>query len=139
MGAAAKVLMFGLVGLMAVVVFVPGVRQSFTRMFSNSETIIVPSSPRSSSGSSPAQTDVSLDPATGQELRLITLLGYDAIPAILDPEFLDAEQAQLEFRPEEQVLGLSINGDNRAYSIPMLSRHEIVNDVVGGVPVAVTW
>lgn len=139
MGIVVKVLMFGLVGLMAVVIFVPGVRQAFTRMLSNSETIVVPSSPSSSSSVNRAQTDLSLDPATGQELKLITLLGYDAIPAILDPEFLDAEQAQFEFRPDEQVLGLSINGDNRAYSIPMLSRHEIVNDVVGGVPVAVTW
>ena len=39
----------------------------------------------------------------------------------------------------EQVQGLSVNGDNRAYPIRMLSRHEIVNDVVGGEPVAVTW
>ncbi len=42
-------------------------------------------------------------------------------------------------RPEELVLGLSINGDHRAYSLPFLSSHEIVNDTVGGVPVAVTW
>ena len=139
MGAVTKTSMFGLVGLMAVVVFVPEARQSFTRMFSNSETIVVPSSTRSSSSSNGTQTDVSLDPATGQELRLITLLGYDAIPAILDPEFLNAEQAQIKFRPDEQVLGLSINGDNRAYSIPMHASHEIVNDLVGGVPVAVTW
>jgi hypothetical protein len=41
--------------------------------------------------------------------------------------------------PDEQVLALSINGESRAYSVPLLSRHEIVNDVVGGVPVAVTW
>ena len=40
---------------------------------------------------------------------------------------------------DEQVLGVSINGESRAYSIPMLSRHEIVNDVIGGVPIAVTW
>ena len=42
-------------------------------------------------------------------------------------------------RPNEQVLGLSLNGEDRAYPITTLSRHEIVNDVVGGVPVAVTW
>ena len=41
--------------------------------------------------------------------------------------------------PDEHVLGLSINGDHRAYSLRMLSSHEIVNDVVGGVPVAATW
>lgn len=39
----------------------------------------------------------------------------------------------------ETVLGVSINGDHRAYPLNMLSRHEIVNDTVGGVPVAVTW
>ena len=39
----------------------------------------------------------------------------------------------------ERVIGLSIDGDSRAYPLNMLSRHEIVNDTVGGVPVAVTW
>jgi hypothetical protein len=37
------------------------------------------------------------------------------------------------------VLGVSINGESRAYSIPFLSGREVVNDVVGGVPIAVTW
>ena len=37
------------------------------------------------------------------------------------------------------VLGVSINGDSRAYYIPTLSRVEIVNDSVGGQPLAVTW
>ena len=41
--------------------------------------------------------------------------------------------------PTEQVLGLSIGGEHHAYPISVLSRHEIVNDVVGGQPVAVTW
>ena len=40
---------------------------------------------------------------------------------------------------DERVLGVSINGDHRAYPLNLLSRHEIVNDTVGGVPVAVTW
>ena len=52
---------------------------------------------------------------------------------------MTAEQALEQLKPDELVLGLSINGDTRAYSIPMLSAHEIVNDVVGGVPVAITW
>ena len=70
---------------------------------------------------------------------MVTLLGFDAIPAILDPEFVTAAEAEDWMLPDEQVLGLSINGEHRAYSVPLLSRHEIVNDVVGGVPVAVTW
>ena len=70
---------------------------------------------------------------------IITVLGYDAIPAILDPQIVSAEEADEWTAPSEQVIGLSINGDHRAYSIPLLSRHEIVNDTVGGEPVAVTW
>ena len=70
---------------------------------------------------------------------IITVLGYDAIPAILNPEIVSAEEASARMAPSEQVIGLSINGEHRAYSIPMLSRHEIVNDTVGGKPVAVTW
>ena len=74
-----------------------------------------------------------------QELTLVTLLGFDSIPAILEPDFVTAQVASDWMDSGEQVLGVSINGDHRAYSIPMLSRHEIVNDVVGGVPIAVTW
>ena len=70
---------------------------------------------------------------------IMTVLGYDAIPAILDPEFASVSESEEWMAPSEQVIGLSINGDHRAYSIPLLSRHEIVNDTVGGKPVAVTW
>ena len=40
---------------------------------------------------------------------------------------------------QELVIGVSIDGDTRAYPINVLSRHEIVNDVVGGTPLAVTY
>ena len=73
------------------------------------------------------------------EYDIVTLLPRDAIPAILQPEFLQGEEAAATYEDVEQVLGLSINGDHRAYPLPFLSRHEIVNDVVGGQPVAVTW
>ena len=74
-----------------------------------------------------------------RELKIVTLLPFDAIPAILDPEFISAEEASEQLEDHNLVLGLSINDDHRAYSIPTLSSHEIVNDVVGGEPVAVTW
>ena len=96
-----------------------------------------------------------------QDLEIVTLLPFDAIPAVLDPVFIDADEADaklaelLEGRsrrdadnallaggsdPDDAlVLGVSINGDSRAYYIPTLSRVEIVNDTVGGQPLAVTW
>lgn len=69
---------------------------------------------------------------------LVTLLPRDAIPAIDDPQFETAVQAQ-RMTPGERVIALEINGDARAYPINILSSHEIVNDVVGGQPVAITW
>ena len=79
------------------------------------------------------------DAAAERSLKIVTVLRKDAIRAILDPEFLTAVEADSQMDPRERVLGLSINGDHRAYSIPALSSHEVVNDVVGGKPVVVTW
>jgi hypothetical protein len=37
------------------------------------------------------------------------------------------------------VIGLEIDGDARAYATAFLSTHEIANETIGGLPVAVTW
>lgn len=73
------------------------------------------------------------------ELEIVTLLPRDGIPAIDNPQFLSAEEADEEYAPEELVIGVNYEGDARAYSIPFLSSREIVNDTVGGKKVAVTW
>ncbi len=128
MSALPKIILFAIVGFRVVVLFVPSFRQVITRISTSSETLVVPSEDEKGEGV-----------ASGRELEIVTLLGFDAIPAILDPKLVTASEAEESMDLDEQVLGLSINGDHRAYSIRMLSRHEIVNDVVGGVPVAVTW
>jgi len=74
-----------------------------------------------------------------EEYEIITLLPKDAIPAIDSPQFYTAEEAETEYMPNEKVLGVSINGESRAYSTSLLDRHEIVNDEVGGTKIAVTW
>ena len=73
------------------------------------------------------------------DYKIVTLLPRDAIPAIDNPEFMTAEEASGSYEDDELILGVEFNGDARAYSIPLLSSHEIVNDVVGGVKIAVTW
>ena len=75
----------------------------------------------------------------GLDLQIVTVLSKDAIPAILDPKFLDTRAANAQMAPNERVLGVSVKGESRAYPLKMLSRHEVVNDEVGGVPIAVTW
>ena len=77
--------------------------------------------------------------AASRDYQIVTLLAKDAIPAILEPDFLVASEANEQMKEDELVLGVSLDGDARAYSVNLLSRHEIVNDVVGGRPVAVTW
>ena len=85
-----------------------------------------------------APTETASSTGIGPE-DIIAILPMDAIPAILDPQFLSAASAEDQMESAEQVIGVSINGDNRAYSINMLSSHEIVNDMVGGEAIAVTW
>ena len=96
----------------------------------------VPQSAATSDASAPATVTSEEDE---RDLEIVTLLPFDAIPAILDPEFVSVEVADEDLEDHNLVLGLSIDGDHRAYSIPTLSAHEIVNDTVGGKPVAVTW
>ena len=69
--------------------------------------------------------------------RILTVLPYDAIPAILNPEFVSATEAKLA--ADSPVIGVSFNGKSRAYSIHLLNGHEIVNDEVGGIKIATTW
>lgn len=61
----------------------------------------------------------------------------DGIPSIDSPKFVSTEDAGLQ--DSDLVLGLNINGDIRAYPLNILVWHEIVNDEVGGTPVAVTY
>jgi hypothetical protein len=63
----------------------------------------------------------------------------DGIPSIDDPVFQPVFE-NLDLLPEaEPVVSLVIDGDARAYPVRIMIWHEIVNDVVGGVPVSVTY
>lgn len=74
-----------------------------------------------------------------QSFEIITVLPKDAIPAIDNPQFLPVARGREQMSATEQVIGVSIGGEHRAYPTATLSSHEIVNDVVGGRPIAVTW
>ncbi len=104
--------------------------------------------PESSAATSESQSGVST-PSAGQpdvtptlierDLDIVTVLAKDAIPAIRSPEFVDAAGAEDWMDADEPIIGVEIGGDARAYPVAMLSRHEIVNDTVGGAPIAATW
>ena len=63
----------------------------------------------------------------------------DGIPPIDNPKFTTFEDADTWLGGQEPVIALELNGDARACPLQILTWHEIVNDVVGGVPVAVTF
>ncbi len=64
--------------------------------------------------------------------------GRDGIPALDAPQFIRANQAVIAAR--EPVVTVEIIGSEpRAYPIRYLMWHEIVNDTVGNVPIAVTF
>lgn len=62
----------------------------------------------------------------------------DGIPAIDQPKF-EILSSVTDLVPNEPVIGLDIAGDARAYPLRVLIWHEIVNDIVGGKPVTVTY
>jgi hypothetical protein len=63
----------------------------------------------------------------------------DGIPSIDDPLFIRPDEAARWLADNEPVIALEIGGDARAYPLQILTWHEIVNDVVGDVPVTVTF
>ena len=63
----------------------------------------------------------------------------DGIPALFSPQYLTAKDADKLLKPDERVLGLTLNGVSRAYPIRIMSWHELVNDEIAGVPYLVSW
>ncbi len=64
--------------------------------------------------------------------------GKDGIPAVDDPSFIPVNDED-RLSPREPVIALEIGSTPRAYPIRYFMVHEIVNDVVDGRPVAVTF
>jgi hypothetical protein len=95
--------------------------------------------PAEPSGQNPAEEARATTGERYADYEIITVLPRDAISAIDEPVFVSIEQADETYTTDELILGVEFNGDARAYSIPLLSSHEIVNDVVGGRKIAVTW
>jgi hypothetical protein len=62
----------------------------------------------------------------------------DGIPSIDKPVFERADAVHF-VADTEPVLALTIDGEARAYPVQIAIWHEIINDTVGGVPVAVTY
>lgn len=63
----------------------------------------------------------------------------DGIRPIDEPCFTDVETADAWLAPQSPVMTLEAGGETRAYPLAIMTRHEIVNDVLGGEPLVVTY
>ena len=61
-----------------------------------------------------------------------------SIPSLVNPAMVEGEDAAY-LESTDRVFGVSINGDARAYPLRIMNWHEMANDVVGGVPVALAY
>ena len=55
-----------------------------------------------------------------------------------NPDVVPADAASF-LQPDDRVLGVTVNGESRAYPVNMMTFHHVANDVVGGEPVLVTF
>ncbi len=70
---------------------------------------------------------------------MVTLLEPGAIPAIFEPEFIPASEADSFYYADEPLMVVIGGEEAKGYSTWHLDRHEIVNDYLGGTAIAVTW
>ena len=62
----------------------------------------------------------------------------DGIPDLLNPVGIAPSEADY-LLPDDRVFGVSINGEHKAYPLRVVNAHEMVNDVVGGEPIALAY
>ncbi len=63
----------------------------------------------------------------------------DGIPALTDPAFISAAEADEKLKPSDLVIGVEFGGVAKAYPVGILTWHEVINDTVGDKPVMVSW
>jgi hypothetical protein len=125
------------VTLMIVVGFSIGITTGLLSLYSNTDN--VPTT--SNSGSTTTTLSAQEEEKSVVPLDQIVSGGPppDGIPSIDNPKFTSVKEADEILEDSELVVGLNVNGDIRAYPLQILVWHEIVNDDVGGVPVALTY
>lgn len=62
----------------------------------------------------------------------------DGIPSLDNPTLINAADATY-LLDSDLVFGVEINGDTRAYPLRIMGWHEMFNEVIGGVPVALAY
>jgi hypothetical protein len=83
-----------------------------------------------------------LNPVAPRTIRLDEIVWSgvkkDGIPALDNPKMLKAE-ATAYLNPDDEIFGVTIKGVHHAYLLRILNWHEMLNTVIGGTPVTLTY
>jgi hypothetical protein len=71
--------------------------------------------------------------------EFVRILPRDGIAPLDAPDFFIVSEAPEYARAREPVISLEISDEARAYPLAIMMQHEIVNDLVGGAPITVTF
>jgi len=91
--------------------------------------------------------DFDLDNTAVPRELIVRAMARDAVHTLLDPATIGPAEVD-RFNEEERgkllvsndrIIGVSVGGETRAYPLRLMRWHEVVNDVVGGRPIAVTY
>ena len=63
----------------------------------------------------------------------------DGIPSIDNPKFVTLDEADEWIEDNELVLGITYKGVKRVYPLQIMVWHEIVNEIIAGDPLLVTY
>jgi len=81
-----------------------------------------------------------------RDLLVASGMVKDGLPALVDPTAWTLAQAEAASAarskflvPADRVIGVVAGGEARAYPLRLLVWHEVANDTLGGVPIAVTY
>jgi hypothetical protein len=62
----------------------------------------------------------------------------DGIPALLKAKFIQPDEGDF-LKADDQVIGVKMGNQAKAYPIRILNWHEAVNDTIDGMPIVVTF
>ncbi len=62
----------------------------------------------------------------------------DVIPALFGPATVHVGAVGF-LQHDDRVVGVTVGGESRAYPIRLLNYHEVANDEIGGIPIAVVY
>lgn len=71
----------------------------------------------------------------------VQIVERDAFPVFDDPKMLPAAEAEARglVLPRDMIIGVARGREAKAYPITIMGVHELGNDTIDGVPIAVTW